>query len=70
MNRIRVEAPIDKDAISPDSVAAAQVFLTGQMFERANNMGVALDWTTFTCYSRIRRKSGDLVLVQWAKIAR
>lgn len=66
MKRIRVQATIDKDAASPDSIIAAQTFLTGQMFERATALGLALNWTTWRCHTR--RRNGDLVLTQWARV--
>ena len=71
MNRIRVQAPIDRDAASPDSIAAAQQYLTAQMAERAEDLGVVLDWNTFRTYVRISWfPRGDLLLTQWAKVIR
>lgn len=69
MNRIRVQATIDRDAASPDSIAAAQEYLTGQMTARAENIQVALNWNTFRTYVRPNRH-GDLILTQWAKVVR
>lgn len=65
--RVRVQAPIDADGASPDSIEAATRFLTRQMFDRANTLGVALDWSTWRTYAR-RRRNGDLVITQWAKV--
>lgn len=67
--RVRVQAPIDKDAASPDSIAAAQSFLTSLLFERAETLGVALNWNTWRTYAR-KNRQGDLVLTQWARVIR
>jgi hypothetical protein len=69
VNRIRVQATIDRDAASPDSIAAAQRYLTAQMTERAENIAIALNWNTFRTYVRPNRH-GDLILTQWAKVVR
>lgn len=68
MNRIRVQAPIDNDAVSPESIAAAQSFITTLMFERANSNGVALDWNTFRTYVRRSRRKQALLITGWAKV--
>lgn len=68
MNRIRVQAPIDEDSVSPDAIAAAQSFLTTLMFERAEALGVAVNWNTFRSYSRHSRRQKALLITQWAKV--
>lgn len=67
VNRIRVQAPIDRDAVSPDSIGAAQTFLTRLLFERADALGVAIDWNTWRTYAR-KNQNGDLVVTQWARV--
>lgn len=69
MNRIRVQAPIDKDSVSPDSIAAAQQFLTNLMAERAETLGVCLNWNTMRCYTRRSRRQDALLITQWARVA-
>lgn len=65
--RLRVTAPIDSDAASPDSIEAASTFLTRLLFERANTLGVALNWNTWR--TRVaKRRNGDLVVIQWVKV--
>lgn len=66
MKRVRVEASIDRDEASPDSIGATQQYLTGALFERAENLGVALDWSSFDTYCR--RKRGNVTIVQWARV--
>lgn len=66
--RIRVQTPIDWDCVSPESIIAAQTFATALMFERAESLGVALDWNTFRCYARRSRRQGALLLTQWARV--
>lgn len=56
--------------MSPDSVAAAQTFLTKLMSERAASLGVALDWNSFRCLSRKKWRGGDLIITQWARVLR
>jgi hypothetical protein len=68
--RIRVAAPIDIDAVSPESIAAAQSFITSLMFERANSLGVALDWNTFRTYVRVRKAKQAMVITGYAKVLR
>ena len=67
MRRLRVTATIDKDTASPDSIQAAQTFLTAALLERAEDNEVALNWNTWHSYSR-RTMSGDLVIIQWARV--
>lgn len=67
MRRLRVTAIIDKDAASPDSIQAAQTFLTAALNERAEDNEVALNWNTWHALTR-RTISGDLVIVQWARV--
>lgn len=66
MNRVRVEAKIDRDAMSPDSIKAAQEYLTGSMATKAEEAGVALDWSRFrtTTY----QSKAEVTLVQWAPV--
>lgn len=68
MKRIRVQAPIDSDSVSPDSIAAAQSFLTSLMHERAESLGVAIDWNTFRTYTRRSRRQKALLVTQWARV--
>jgi len=67
--RIRAQAPIDREAASPDSIEAASAYLTRTIFEKAEALGVAIDWNSWRTYAR-RKRNGDLVLTQWAKVAR
>lgn len=67
MRRIRVEAPIDGHAVSPDSIAAANQYLTMQIQARADVRGLAVDWNSWRTYAR-RRRNDDLVIVQYAKV--
>lgn len=67
--RIRIQAPIDRDAVSPDSILAANAYLTHSLLERAESMGVAMNWNTWRCYTR-RKRNGDLIVTQWVKVAR
>ena len=69
VKRIRVQTALDKDTASPDSISASQAYMTGSMFEKAESLGVAIDWDTFRCYAR-KNADGDLVLTQWAKVIR
>lgn len=66
--RIRVQAPIDPDCATRESVEAAQRLLTTLLSERADTLGVTLNWNTWRTYARKDRR-GDLVLTQWARIA-
>lgn len=68
--RIRVTATIDGDGASPDSITAAQEYLTDQMLRRAIGAGVCLDWGSWRTIVRRSRKTGDLTLIQWAKVLR
>lgn len=67
MNRLRVQATVDGDAVSPDSIRAAAIYLTSQLEERAAAELVALDWNTFHAYTW-RKRNGDIVFVQWVKV--
>lgn len=67
MHRIRVKATIDQDAASPDSINAANEYLTRQIEERAMSARLAIDWGTWRSYAR-RDRHGDLLLIQWAKV--
>lgn len=66
MRRVRVEATIDRDEASPDSISAMQQYLTGALFEKAENLGVALNWSTFECFNKLRR--GRITMIQWARV--
>lgn len=67
MRRIQAKVTIDADAVSPDSLTAAQTYLTGVMFDRANALRLTMDWSSWRCHTR-RRRNGELVLTQWAKV--
>lgn len=67
MNRIRVSAIIDGDAVSPDSISAANEYLTHQIEERAEVLDLSINWNTWRSYSKpVNGK--DLKITQWAKI--
>ena len=68
LRRIRLEAPIDRDAASPDSIQAATTYLIGALFERAEREGVALDWGSWRTFVK-RRRNGDLTIIQYARVA-
>lgn len=68
-HRLRLTAPIDADAVSPDSIQAATTYLTQALFEQANYLRLSLDWNTWRTYTR-RKRNGDLVLIQWVKVAK
>lgn len=68
--RIRVQAPIDSDAVSPDSIAAAQQFITSLITERAETNGVALNWNTFRIYVRNSRRKKAMIVTGWVRVAR
>jgi hypothetical protein len=68
-HRLRITAPIDANAVSPDSIEAAATFCTRALFEQANFLGLALDWNTWRTYTR-RKRNGDLILIQWVKAAK
>ena len=67
--RIRLQAPIDRDAVSPDSITAANTYLTLSIQGRAELMGVVPDWNTWRSYTR-KRRNGDLIVTQWVKVFR
>lgn len=67
MRRIRVTATIDRDAASPDSIRAANEYLTSQIEQRANALLFGVDWNKWRCVTR-QNRHGDLVLVQWARV--
>jgi len=67
VNRIRMEAPLDGDSVSPDAIRAANTFLTTLIEERAEGLGIAPDWNTFK--SRVRTKrNGDVIVIQWVRV--
>lgn len=67
MTRLRMTAPLDRDGVSPDSIRAANEFLTKLLEERAETAGVVLDWNTWKCRV-VSKRSGDLELIQWVRV--
>lgn len=65
--RLRASATLDKDEVSPVSIEACNSFLTKILEERADTLGIAINWNSWHTYSR-RKVRGDLVVVQWAKV--
>ena len=68
MSRIRVQAPIDEDSASPESIAAALSYVANLLFERAESLGVALNWNTFKVYTRHSRRQNAMLVTGWAKV--
>ena len=68
MSRIRIQAPIDDDSVSPESVSAALTYIAGLIGQRAEAMGVALDWNSFKIYTRRSKRKKALLVTGWAKI--
>lgn len=65
--KLKAKAPIDKDAVSPDSIKAAHMFLTELLEQRALEGLVALDWNTYHVHSFWDRH-GDLKIVARVKV--
>ncbi len=62
-----MKATIDRDSVSPDSIRAANTYLTCQMEERAEREGLCLNWNRWHTYNK-RDRHGDLVIIQWARV--
>lgn len=67
MSRIRVQTKIDRDAVSPDSINAANTYLLGVMLERTLPLAISIDWNTWRTYARTNRH-GELVITHWARV--
>lgn len=67
MKRIRVTVTLDQDGVSPDSIKAANDYLTDTIFATAELQRLAVDWNSWRSRA-IHRRSGELELVQWAKV--
>lgn len=49
---MRIKVRVDGDSASPDCITAAIQYVIGALFERANEVGVALDWSALDVWAR------------------
>lgn len=66
--RVRATVTLESDHVSPDSIKAANEYLTMALIDRAwTTGGETVNWNTWHCISR-NRANGDLSIVQWARV--